>query len=74
MHWRDERQPRPVEIASPREPERFTADEASGNAARDGYTTIARRPRGTRSHDIHDLDRAERIESYAADSVIYDDY
>jgi len=66
MPWRDERQPRPMPIASPREPERFTADD-SGNAARDGYTTVARRPRGVRSGEIHDLDRAERIESYASD-------
>lgn len=72
MPWRDERQPRPMPIASPREPERFTADEATGDAARDGYTTIARRPR-VRSHEIHDLDRADRIEGYVSDFDM-DDY
>lgn len=40
-------------------------DDATGNAARDGYTCIARRPRSLKGGEIKDLETADRIDEMA---------
>ncbi|MGH6791583.1 MAG: hypothetical protein ACRECF_02455 [Methyloceanibacter sp.] len=65
MHWKDPNRP---ERSEPDRRDKRYLDSATGDAAKDGYTVKARRPRvSVRMTDIVAPDRADRIESAFGD-------
>lgn len=58
---------RPEPGTNLRDGERFLTSEASGDAGRDGYTVIARRPRAPGITETMDPEKADRIEGFYRD-------
>ena len=48
----------------PRAEEKRILDETNGNAAKDGFTVLARRPRSMKPGDIIDLEAADRMDKF----------
>jgi hypothetical protein len=60
MHWRNPN--KPTHLKDPR-PEPRDHETNTGNAGRDGYTVVARRPRVRGMTEPVDVERADRIEN-----------
>lgn len=65
---------RPVRTILHRDGERHLDTGGTGNAALDGYTRIARRPRSARFDEVTSLERADRIEEIEREMQPFDDF
>ena len=75
MHWRDPNRTEPLDDLRPAQ--RYPENPATGDAGRDGYTLVARRPRtppGLVQDEIVPVERADRIEGIFAPLDQMDSY